>query len=1044
MKFTDIFVRRWVLAMSVNLIILVMGLRAWSSMTVQEFPTLTSTVVTVSTSYPGADPETVQGFITSRLEQAIAQAPNIDYMTATSAESASSITVYMKLNTDPNAAVAQILAKVNQVSNQLPSQSEAPVITETIGNPIDLIYLRFYSTTLSQQQIDDYLLRVIQPQIQAINGVSQAQILPAGTESTGNSFALRAWLLPDKLAAYGLSAADVSTALLNNDAISAVGTTRGRNIQANIIANTSLKNIDQFKQLIVSYVKGVPIHLSDVANVELGAQTYTQSVAVDGIPATFIGVQLTPDANALTVADVVHQMLKTTIPEELPPGMQAGIAYDSSIYISTSIKEVEQTLAIAIGIVVVVVFGFLGAFRSLLIPAVAIPLAIIGAGIFMAAFGFTINLLTLLAVILAIGLVVDDAIIMLENIQRHIDEGMKPTQAALQGARELASPILIMSTTLAAVFTPIGIMGGLTGALFTEFAFTLVFTVLVSMVVALTLSPMMGSKILRTTPDHGLSRLLENGFHAIRRLYDWSLAVVLNFRWLVLIATAGFLVAIPFLVLGSPSELAPDEDQSIVLYSGTGPATATLHFMQTYSEQVNKIAHSFPECANVFQINGFSINTPGSNSILGGMLLKPWDERTRTQAQLQPLFQQKLGTLAGVNILTFGLPSIPGSTRGAPIQFVLQSTKGFADIDAAAQNLINAAMKSGKFMFLIKDLQYDNPQIDLVIDRNMVASLGLTMTDVTNDLQPLLGGNYINRFDMQGYSYQVIPQVPDELRADPNLLKDYYIRTASGTMVPLSTIARITHEVQPEFQPQFQEINSATLQGAPTPGVTMDEALSYLKTEAKTLLPTGYTFDYAGESRQYVQQGSGILISFMLAIILVFLMMAAQFESFRDPFIVMFTVPCSIFGAIIFLYFGMITHATLNIYTEVGLITLIGLITKQGILIVEFANQIMENEGLDRQAAVMKASSIRLRPILMTTASMVMGVVPLLIASGAGAVSRYDMGLMIFSGLSIGCLFSLYVVPVIYTYIATIKTKVVEAETQPHPAQTGGAEPHPA
>jgi len=1044
MKFTDIFVHRWVLAMSVNLIILVMGLRAWLSMTVQEFPTLTSTTVTVSTSYPGADPETVQGFITSRLEQAIAQAPDIDYMTATSSESSSAISVFMRLNSDPNAAVAQILAKVNQVTNQLPTQSETPVINEQIGNPIAIIYLRFYSTTLSQQQIDDYLLRVIQPQIQSIHGVAQAQILPAGTESTGNSFALRAWLLPDKLAAYGLSAADVSTALLNNDAISAVGTTRGINIQAVISANTNLKNVDEFKRMIVEYVNGVPIRLSDVANVELGAQTYTSSVAVDGIPATFIGVQLTPDANALTVADAVHQMLKTTIPDELPPGMHAGVAYDSSIYITSSITEVEHTLAITIGIVVLVVFCFLGSLRSLLIPAVAIPLAVIGAGIFMAAFGFTINLLTLLAVILAIGLVVDDAIIMLENIQRHIDEGLKPMQAALQGARELASPIVIMSTTLAAVFTPIGIMGGLTGALFTEFAFTLVFTVLISMVVALTLSPMMGSKILRPTPDRGLVHILESGFHAVRRFYDRSLAVVLNYRWLVLLAAGGFLVIIPILVLGSPSELAPTEDQSILFYSGIGPATATLHFMQTYATQVNKIAHSFPECANVFQVNGFSIASPGSNSMLGGMLLKPWDERTRTQNQLQPLFQQKLSTLAGVQIQTFPLPSIPGAVRGTDIQFVLQSTKNFADINAAAQKLIGAAMTSGKFMFLFKDLQYDNPQIDLVVDRNMVASLGLTMTDVTNDLQPLLGGNYINRFDMQGYSYQVIPQVPDALRADPDLLKEYYIRTAAGQMVPLSTVAQITHEVQPEFQPQFQQINSVTIQGEPVPGETLGDALSYLKTETKALLPTGYTIDYAGESRQFVQQGNDIYISFALAIILIFLLMAAQFESFRDPFIVMFTVPCSLFGAILFLYFGMITHATLNIYTEVGLITLIGLITKQGILIVEFANQLMEHEGLDRRAAVMKASSIRLRPILMTTASMVMGVVPLLIASGAGAVSRYDMGLMIFAGLSIGCLFSLYVVPVIYTYIATVKEKVIEPGAENNPPEAHGAAPSPA
>ncbi len=1026
MKFTDIFIRRWVLATSVNLVILILGVRAWMSMTVREFPNMTNTVVTVSTAYPGASPRLVQGFITSRLEQAVAQAPGIDYMTATSSESTSAITVYMKLNEDPNAAIAQIMAKVDQVRNQLPPAAQAPVITETVGDTLALMYLAFSSDTLSQQQINDYLLRVVQPKLQSLPGVSQAQILPPGTGSSGNSFALRAWLKPNRLAAFGLTPADVAAALANDNYISAIGRTKGRNIATVITATTSLSNINEFKQLIVKNVGGVPVRLDDVADVEMGAQNYNASVYSNGSPATFIGINITPNANALTVAHEAHVAFRE-IKQAMPPGLHAIPAYDSSVYIKASINEVIHTLIITLGIVVVVVFLFLGAIRSLLIPLVAIPLSIVGAGIFMLAFGFSINVVTLLAVILAIGLVVDDAIIMLENIQRHLDEGHSRQQAAILGARELAGPIIVMSTTLIAVFAPIGFMGGLTGSLFTEFAFTLVFAVLISMVVALTLSPMMGSKILRKTPDHGLVHLLDAIFHFFRRQYDRSLRLALEIRWVVLLVAAAILVAIPFMVLGTFSELAPTEDQGIIFYSATGPATATLHYMSAYAKQVYKDARSFPETTSVFQVNGFSFVSPGQNTMVGGMLLAPWDQRKRSQMQLLPLFQAKLGQLAGVQAAAFNLPSIPGSSRGFPIQFVIKSTADFAQINKYARKMMGAANASGKFLFMTKDLRYDAPQIVINIHRSIASEVGLTPSDIGQDLEPLLGGNYINRFDMQGRSYKVIPQVPDALRADPSMIKYYYVRSGNGVMIPLSTVASLSSKVEPEFLPQFQQLNAVTLQGVPMPGVTMGTALSYLNTEAKKILPSNYEVDYAGEAREYKQQGNAIWYTFGLAIVLIFLLMAAQFESFRDPLIVMFTVPTSIFGAMTFLFLGL---GTLNIYTEVGLITLIGLITKQGILIVEFANKVMEEEGLDRKAAVLKASNIRLRPILMTTAAMVMGVVPLLVAKGAGAVSRFDMGLMIGAGLTVGCLFSLYVVPVVYTFIATVKKRQV-ANTDP-------------
>ncbi len=1023
MKFTDIFVKRWVLASAINLIILIMGVRSWLGMTVREYPNIVNAVVTVTTSYPGASPEIVQGFITARLEQAIAQAPDIDYMTATSAESTSAISVYMKLNTNPSSAVAQILAKVKQVASQLPPESQSPVINETVGDSRALMYLAFYSKTMNQQQIVDYLLRVVQPQVQAIPGVSQAQILPPGTGSSGNSYAVRVWLHPNKMAALGITAADVSTALAENNYISAVGRIKGKNIAKVITATTSLNNIDQFQKLIVSYVNGAPIYLKDVARVELGAQSYNSAVYLNGIPATFIGITPTPDANDLTVAHLAHVLFRH-IQKSVPSGMHATIGYDGSIYITKAIQEVYHTVGITLGIVVLVVFLFLGSLRSLLIPMVAIPLSVLGGGIFMVAAGFSVNLLTMLAVILAIGLVVDDAIIMVENIHRHIDEGLTPFNAAIKGARELAGPIVVMSTTLAAVFAPIGFMGGLTGSLFTEFAFTLVFTVLVSMVVALTLSPMMGSKLLRPSKDHGLVHTLDMLFAGLRRMYDASLELVLEIRPVVLLIAVAIFVSIPFLVMGAKSELAPTEDQGILFFTATGPPTATLHYMNAYAKQIRNICRSFPQSDNIFQVNGFSPIGPGQNALIGGMLLKPWDQRTMTQMQLQPELQKKLAGVAGLQVTSFALPSLPGTPLGLPIQFVLTSTKGYKDLDLAANHLIASAYKSGQFLFVTKDLRYDNPQIKLIIHRNIAAALGLNMTQIGLNLEPLLGGNFVNRFDLQGRSYKVIPQLADPRRATSQMLNNYYARTASGAMVPFSTFITIDHVVRPEFLPQFQQQNAVTIQALPKPGVSMGQALTFLKNEKQKLYPTGYGIDYGAASRQFIQEGSGIYITFLLAVVLVFLLMAAQFESFRDPLIVLFTVPMSIFGAITFLFLGI---STLNIYTEVGLITLIGLITKQGILIVEFANRVQEEEGLDRKAAVIKASSVRLRPILMTTGAMVFGVVPLLIASGAGAVSRFDMGLMIASGLSIGCLFSLYIIPVAYTYIASVKPRITTA-----------------
>ncbi|MGH8317385.1 MAG: efflux RND transporter permease subunit [Steroidobacteraceae bacterium] len=1020
MRFTDIFIRRPVLATALNLVILLLGLRAWTAMTVEEYPQVTSTLITVTTAYPGADPKTVQGFVTARLEQSIAAAPGIDYMTSSSAEGLSTVTIYMKLNYDPNAAVSQILAKVQQVQNQLPTGTQSPVINETVGDTTALMYLAFYSKTLDQQQVNDYVLRVAQPKIQGEPGVGQAQIVPAGTGPSGNSFVLRAWLDPNRLAAYNLTPAQVASALASNNYISAVGRTKSDYIARTITAKTSLDDPAQFRQLVVANSGGTLVRLGDVARVTLGAQNYNQAVYVNGTPAVFIGVFATPGANSLTVAAGVHQGY-AELTRSLPPGIKAVIPYDGSTYIQKSIHEVMVTIAITLAVVVAVIFLFLGSLRSLLIPAVAIPLSLTGAGVLMVAMGYSINLLTLLAVVLAIGLVVDDAIIVVENIHRHIEEGTPPVQAALMSARELSAPIIVMATTLAAVFAPIGLTGGLTGSLFSQFAFTLVFTVAISAVVALTFSPMISSKVLRHGNPRGLAHALDAGFNRLRQAYDRSLSAVLTVRAAVLLVVAGVLIAIPVMFLSIPGELAPIEDQGLILAAVTAPATATLAYLNKYSVQLRRLFDSFPETKQVFQINGISLTGGGgNNSAVEGVLLKDWSKRSRTQMQLLPLVQAKLNRITGVQAADFEKPTLPGSPTGFPVQFVITSSGSYGKINQVANTFIGTAMQSGLFAFMSKDLRYDNPQVTMDINRNMAGIMGVSMADLSQNLGALLSGNYVNRFDLNGRSYKVIPQVPDRFRANPSLLGRYYIRNSSGQLLPLSTLISTHTSVQPEFLPQFQQLNSATLEGVMAPGVTLGQALAYLKTEAGKLLPSGFSYDYASQSRQYIQQGNTFLVTFLLAIILVYLLLAMQFESFRDPLIVMVTVPMAISGALLFMYFGA---ATLNIYTEVGIVALIGLITKQGILIVQFANVIQETEGLDRRAAVEKASSIRLRPILMTTGAMVFGAVPLILATGPGSVSRFDMGLVIATGLAIGALFSLYVVPVIYTYLATVKER---------------------
>jgi multidrug efflux pump len=1006
MKLTDLFIRRPVLATVVSLLILVLGLRALGTLQVLQYPKTQNAVVTISTVYYGADPQVVAGFITTPLENAIAQANGIDYMSSNSLSGVSTITVYLRLNYDADKALTEINTKIASVLSQLPPGTQQPTLTVRVGQTIDAMYIGFNSTVLAANQITDYIVRVVQPKLQAVPGVQTAEILG------GKYFALRAWLDPDKLAAYSLTATDVSQALAANNYISGLGNTKGQMVQVDLTASTDLHSLDEFRDLVLKQSGGAIVRLKDVANVTLGFDDYETEVGFDGKGAVYIGIQVAPAANLLDVIQGVRAIFPA-LQSQLPQGLNGQIVYDSTDFVSSAIHEVVRTLVMAVLIVTFVVFAFLGSPRSVLIPVAAIPLSLIGTFTFMLLCGFSINLLTLLALVLAIGLVVDDAIIVVENVNRHLEDGMKPIPAAVQAARELAGPIIAMTVVLIAVYVPIGFQGGLTGALFTEFAFTLVGAVTVSAIVALTLSPMMTSRLLRSSEalprwEGRLIGWIDRRFSAIHRRYERWLHGSLSYLPVTAVFAVIILGSIYFLYGSATSELAPEEDQGVIITSATAAADSTLQQRQLYDRQIYGVFASFPENDHVFQLD-----MPGQD--IAGMVLKPWDRRTRTTAQLQPLVQQDVAKIAGAQVVAFQPPPLPG-TQGLPIQFIIGSTEPFSRLNDVAQKFLQDARASGLFMFLDTDLKIDKPQSVVEIDRSKTALLGLKMSDVGSALTAMLGGGYVNYFGLDGRSYKVIPQVQQQYRLNPEQLLNYHVRTASGALVPLSTVARITTRTAPQSLNHFQQINDAMIQGVAAPGVTLGTAVQFLQDLAARELPPGYSVDYGGLSRQYVQESGGFLLTFGFALVIIYLSLAALFESFRDPFIILVSVPMSIAGALFFVGLGL-GGASLNIYTEVGLVTLMGLISKHGILIVEFANN-LQMEGHSRREAIEMAAGIRLRPILMTTAAMVLGVVPLIVATGAGAVSRFNMGLVIASGLTVGTLFTLFVVPAVYMLIA--------------------------
>jgi len=1030
-SFTDLFIRRPVLALVVSLVIIIAGLQAMSSLTVRQYPRSDIASVTVTTVYVGASAELVRGFITTPLERAIAAADGIDYLQSSSAQGVSTITARLRLNYDSNKALSEISSKVNQVRGDLPPEAEIPVINIVpADSQFASAYLSFTSNILQANEISDYLTRIVQPRLTAIPGVQQAEILG------GRTFAMRIWLKPDRMAALNVSPAQVRKALANNNYLAALGSTKGAFVQVDLISNTDLHTAEDFKNLVVREENGTLVRLGEVADVVLGAEDYNSEVRFSGQRAVFMGIFVLPNANSIDVIKRVRTEMEQ-ITKELPTGLEGRIAYDGTAYINTAIKDVFRTLIETLFIVCVVIFLFLGSWRSTIIPVVAIPISLIGAVFLMQVFGFSINLLTLLAVVLSVGLVVDDAIVVVENVERHLREGLTPVNAALLGARELIGPIIAMTITLAAVYVPIGIQGGLTGTLFREFAFTLAGAVAISGIVALTLSPVMTAKFLREgDAERGFAARVNHGFDRLRDWYGRHLDATLRVRPAVYTAWIGLTIiaAIMFFLLPSmgSKELAPTEDQGVIFGIVNASANSTIEQTSSFTDAAEKVFQSFPQCDFTFQLtfpnNGF-----------GGMVLKPWDQRKETAFELLPQVQAKLGTIPGIEMFPVMPPALPGGGN-FPVEIVLLSTEEPERMVEFAKQLQAKALASGRFFFPpVIDTKIDQPQAEVVIDHDKVGALGLNLTQVGADVSDMFGGNFVNRFNIAGRSYKVIPQVQRTGRLNPNQLNDIYVTGPNDKLIPLSTVATIREKTVPRTLNRLKQLNAVSISGVSS--LPLDQALKLLEGEAAKILPAGYSVDYTGESRQLRVEGDKFLPAFGLAVVLIFLVLAAQFNSFRDPLIILLgSVPLALFGAMIFMFLKLpnpnmkfFTNAfttSFNIYSQVGLVTLVGLIAKNAILIVEFANK-LQQEGRDKVQAVAQAARIRLRPVLMTTIATVAGHMPLVFVTGAGAKARNSIGLVLVGGMTIGTLFTLFIVPSLYVLIARRHNEGSMEETEP-------------
>ncbi|OOF51162.1 transporter [Rodentibacter genomosp. 1] len=1011
MKFTDIFIRRPVLAVSISLLIIILGLQAISKLAVREYPKMTTTVITVTTAYPGADASLIQAFVTSKLEESIAQADNIDYMSSSSAPSSSTITVKMKLNTDPAGALADVLAKVNAVRSELPSGIEDPTVASSSGGT-GIMYISFRSNKLDSSQVTDYINRVVKPQFFTIEGVAEVQIFGAA------EYAMRIWLDPQKMAAQNLSASQVMSALSANNIQTAAGSDNGYYVSYRNKVETTTKSVEQLGNLIVASNGDDLVRLRDIATVELNKESDNSRATANGGESVVLGINPTSSANPLTVAEKIRP-LYASIKKQLPDSMESDILYDRTIAINSSINEVIKTIVEATVIVLVVILMFIGSLRAIIIPVLTIPISLIGVLMMLQSLDFSINLMTLLALILAIGLVVDDAIVVLENVDRHIKEGETPFRAAIIGTREIALPVISMTISLIAVYSPMALMGGITGTLFKEFALTLAGSVFISGIVALTLSPMMTSKLLKSNAEPTwMERRVEHTLSKMNNVYNYMLDIVMQNRKSMVAFAVAIFATLPFLFNSLSSELTPNEDKGAFIAIGSAPSNVNVDYIQDAMTPYMKTVMDTPEVWFGMSIAG----APSSNQSLNIVTLKDWKERSRKQPEVMNELNAKAKAIPEVSVSAFNFPEIDTGEQGPPVAIVLKTAQDYNALANTAEKFLAAMRASGKFVYTNLDLKYDTAQMTISVDKEKAGTYGITMQQISNTLGSFLSAATITRVDIDGRAYKVISQVKRDDRLSPESFKNYYLTASNGESVPLSSLISMELETQPTSLPRFSQLNSATIQAVPMPGTSTGDAVAWLQQHADTTLPQGYTYDFRSESRQLIQEGNALAVTFALAVVIIFLVLAIQFESIRDPMVIMISVPLAVSGALLtlnFLSFFGTAGTTLNIYSQVGLITLVGLITKHGILMCEVAKEEQLLHGKNRIEAITAAAKVRLRPILMTTGAMVAGLIPLLYATGAGAVSRFSIGIVIVAGLSIGTIFTLFVLPVVYSYVAT-------------------------
>ena len=1030
------FIERPVLATVVSLVLLLLGLRSLTALDFREYPEGATSTIIVSTPYIGADAELVRGFITTPLEQAIATAEGIDYLESSSIQGFSTIRARLELGYDPNDATAQILSKVNQVSNQLPPEAENSVVIVTSEDETDAMYIAFTSPTLDRAQITDYINRAVRPRIETVAGVQEA--VPLGQQV----LALRIWLDPRRMAALDVAPSDVRAALSNNNYLAAVGQTKGSTITLPLNAGTDLRSTQEFERLIVRQTGDAVVRLTDVARVQLGAENYSASTFINGRPAVFLEVEVAPTSNLLETIREVKQLLPD-IQEQFPAGLESTVVYDATVAIDDNIGEVVSALWQALLIVSLVILLFLGSWRSALVPAIAMPLSIVSAFLIMELFGFSLNLLTLLALILAIGTVVDDGVVIVENAQRHIEEGDDPETAAKKTVDELGSSIVAMNLVVLAVFLPVGFVGGLTGNLFTEFAYVIAGATLMSGVIGLTLSPMMCAKLLKAKKKgeqqktgwrHWLNKpsdWVATGFRRSSDGYSRALGKALDRRWWVLAAGGVVLGSCFFLYQAAEKELSPPEDDGFLIVQAEADPNTSLDQLERWTGEVGRIVKGFAAVQYGFVVNGGQRAGSASNTAFIGASMKDWSAREQTQQELQPALQKAAAQVPGLQSVVIEPPTLPGGGQGAPVQFVIGSIDDPRAVLGESDRIVKAAQASGLFQFIDSDLKFDKIQARLKIDRERASALGVDVNRLGDELSTMLSEGYVNYFSLDERSYRVIPQADRLYRLRPEQLRDYHVRANTGGLVPLSGFVTIETEAQPRELTRFNQLNAAVLSGVPRPGVPIGKAIEFLQAEGAKM-PAGFSVDYAGQARQFVNESSTLLIAFGLAVVLVFLILAAQYESFRDPVVMLVSVPMSLAGALLFFALGVVSA---NIYTQIGLLALIGSIIRHGILLVEFANQIQEEDGCDRREAMQKAASLRFRSIVMTTVATLISMVPLLLSgSGPGANSRFAISFVLGVGMAIGTVFTLFVVPALYTLVAAERGGNQRRDGEPQPA----------